>query len=109
MSAEARALVEEAGGAWAEDFHDLLDRASSQGVQSSLQIVYDVVAVISALATSVALYFIEVAVMALLTNVGLTASVVFGCFVMYATMVILVHVGVLPPTAPLLICGGSSP
>ena len=49
----------------------------------------------------VALYFIEVAVMALLTNVGLTATVVLGCFVMYASMVLLVHTGLLPAPPPL--------
>ncbi len=47
----------------------------------------------------VAIYFVEVAVMALLTNVGLTITTVVGCFVCYAAMVGLVAAGVLPETA----------
>lgn len=48
----------------------------------------------------VSLYFIEVAVMALLTNVGLTITVVLACFVFYSAMVVMVHVGALPVTQP---------
>ena len=50
----------------------------------------------------VAIYFVEVAVMALLTNVGLTLVTTVGCFVMYAAMAILTARGVLPQTAPLV-------
>ncbi len=50
----------------------------------------------------VAIYFVEVAVMALLTNVGLTLVTTGGCFVFYAAMAILTARGVLPQTAPLV-------
>lgn len=49
----------------------------------------------------VAVYFIEVAVMALLTNVGLTVTVLVGCFVFYSAMAILTQVGILPAVEPL--------
>ena len=75
---------------------------------SSLNIASDVVLMTAAvyytggaLSPLVALYFIEVAVMALLTNVGLTVTVVLGCFLSYASMALLVHFGWLAPTAPL--------
>lgn len=42
------------------------------------------------------IYFVEIAVMALLTNAGLTILTTAGAFAMYATMGILIHVGVLP-------------
>lgn len=71
---------------------------------SSLNITADVVLMTAAvyytggvLSPLVALYFVEVAVMALLTNVGLTATVVTGCFLSYAAMVLLVHGGALAP------------
>lgn len=48
----------------------------------------------------VPIYFIEVAVMALLTNVGLTVMVIVGSFLFYVAMVVLVHLGVLPTIAP---------
>jgi ATP-binding cassette subfamily B protein len=38
-----------------QDFHDLLDRATTQGVQSSLQLVYDTLAIANTIATSVVL------------------------------------------------------
>ena len=50
----------------------------------------------------VAIYFVEVAVMALLTNVGLTLTTTVGCFVFYAAMAILTARGVFPQTAPLV-------
>ncbi|MFO0558723.1 MAG: HAMP domain-containing sensor histidine kinase [Polyangiales bacterium] len=46
----------------------------------------------------VSLYFVEVSVMALLTNVGLTITTVVGAFVSYALMVALVAAGALPQT-----------
>lgn len=46
----------------------------------------------------VPIYFLEIAVMALLTNVGLTVLTVVGAFGMYAAMVLMVHAGVLPQT-----------
>lgn len=55
------------------------------------------------LSPAIALYFIEVAVMALLTNVGLTVTVLLGCVIAYASMAILVHTGVLPVVAPLAV------
>ncbi|MCC6215057.1 MAG: HAMP domain-containing histidine kinase [Polyangiaceae bacterium] len=76
---------------------------------SALNILADVVVMTGAvyftggiLSPLVSLYFIEVAVMALLTNVGLTATVVLGCFVFYATMAVAVHVGALPAVPPLV-------
>ncbi len=75
---------------------------------SSLNITADVVLMTAAvyytggvLSPLVALYFIEVAVMALLTNVGLTVTVVAGSFLSYASMVVMVHTGVLDPMPPL--------
>lgn len=50
----------------------------------------------------VAIYFVEVAVMALLTNVGLTLTTTLGCFVMYAGMAALTAYGALPQM-PLLV------
>jgi signal transduction histidine kinase len=50
----------------------------------------------------VAIYFVEVAVMALLTNVGLTLTTTMGCFVFYAMMAVLTHVDVLPQMPPLV-------
>lgn len=47
----------------------------------------------------VSLYFVEVAVMALLTNVGLTVATVLGAFTTYVAMVTLVATGVLARTA----------
>ncbi len=44
----------------------------------------------------VPIYFVEIAVMALLTNVGLTVLTVVGAFGMYAGMILLVHTGALP-------------
>ncbi len=38
-----------------QTFHDLLDRASSEGAQSSIQIVYDLLALVSSLLTSLSL------------------------------------------------------
>lgn len=76
---------------------------------SALNIIADVLVMTGAvyftggvLSPLVSLYFIEVAVMALLTNVGLTATVVLGCFVSYATMAVLVHTGALAPVPPLV-------
>lgn len=75
---------------------------------SALNIFADVVVLTGAvyytggiLSPLVSLYFIEVAVMALLTNVGLTMTVVLGCFLSYAAMVLMVHTGLLPVTEPL--------
>jgi signal transduction histidine kinase len=75
---------------------------------STLNITADVVLMTAAvyytggvLSPLVAIYFIEVAVMALLTNVGLTVTVVAGSFVSYASMVVMVHVGILDPMPPL--------
>lgn len=50
----------------------------------------------------VAIYFVEVAVMALLTNVGLTLTVTVSCFVFYAAMAILTARGEIPQSAPLI-------
>lgn len=50
----------------------------------------------------VAIYFVEVAVMALLTNVGLTLTTTIGCFVFYAAMAILTARGVFPQTRPFI-------
>jgi signal transduction histidine kinase len=49
-----------------------------------------------------AIYFVEVAVMALLTNVGLTLTTTIGCFVFYAAMAILTARGVFPQMPPLV-------
>jgi ATP-binding cassette, subfamily B, bacterial len=38
-----------------QQFHDLLDRANNQGAQSALQVVYDILNLINAFATSIAL------------------------------------------------------
>lgn len=48
-----------------------------------------------------ALYFVEIAVMALLTNMTLTITTTLGCFVFYAGMALAVHVGALPALPPL--------
>lgn len=50
----------------------------------------------------VAIYFVEVAVMALLTNVGLTLTTTVGCFVFYGAMAILTAAGVLPQMRPIV-------
>ena len=50
----------------------------------------------------VAIYFVEVAVMALLTNVGLTLTTTIGCFVFYAAMVIATVTGWLPQMPPIV-------
>jgi signal transduction histidine kinase len=56
------------------------------------------------------IYFIEVAVMALLTNLGLTIVTITASFVMFTAMVTLVYLGVLPllPT-PYQIVGSITP
>ncbi len=76
---------------------------------SALNITADVLVMTGAiyftggvLSPLVAIYFVEVAVMALLTNVGLTITTVLGCFAMYATMAILTHTGVLPTVPPVV-------
>lgn len=46
----------------------------------------------------ISLYFLEVAVMALLTNVGLTVATVIGAFGSYVSMVALMSAGLLPRT-----------
>jgi signal transduction histidine kinase len=76
---------------------------------ASLNIAADVLVMTGAiyftggiLSPMVAIYFVEIAVMALLTNVGLTITTVVGCVVMYSTMAILVHSGVLPTVPPLV-------
>ncbi len=70
---------------------------------SALNIVADVVLMTGAVyftggsfSPLVPIYFIEIAVMALLTNVGLTVLTVVGAFGFYAAMILLVHAGVLP-------------
>lgn len=50
----------------------------------------------------VSLYFVEVAIMALLTNFSLTVATIIGAFVCYATMVTLVVVGTLPTTTTII-------
>ena len=50
----------------------------------------------------VSLYFVEVAVMALLTNVGLTVATILGALGLYVTMVALVVGGVLPQTTSIV-------
>lgn len=50
----------------------------------------------------VSLYFLEVSVMALLTNVGLTITTVIGAFVSYTLMVALVTAGTLPQTTSIV-------
>jgi signal transduction histidine kinase len=76
---------------------------------SALNIAADVLVMTSAiyftggvLSPLVAIYFVEVAVMALLTNVGLTITTVVGCFAMYAAMAVMVHTGVLATIPPLV-------
>lgn len=76
---------------------------------SALNIAADVVLMTAAvyytggvLSPLVAIYFIEVAIMALLTNVGLTVTVVLGCFLSYASMALLVHFGYLVPIPPIV-------
>ncbi|MFO0683073.1 MAG: HAMP domain-containing sensor histidine kinase [Sandaracinus sp.] len=50
----------------------------------------------------VAIYFVEIAVMALLTNVGLTLTTTLGCFVTYALMAALTLEGWIPQRAPIV-------
>lgn len=52
------------------------------------------------------IYLIEVTVVALLGNVGLTVTCAVGAIVMYSTMAILVRTGVLPPSAPPVVVAG---
>ncbi len=81
---------------------------------SALNIVADVALMTGAVyftgaSTSplVPIYFLEIAVMALLTNVGLTVLTTVGAFGFYATMILLVQAGVLPQMdSPL---GGGGP
>ena len=70
---------------------------------SALNITADVLVMTGAvyftggvLSPLVAIYFVEVAVMALLTNVGLTLTTTAGSFVCYASMAVMVDRGVLP-------------
>lgn len=51
----------------------------------------------------VAIYFLEIAVMALLTNVGLTLTTTLGCLVMYVAMVLATLEGWLPQRAPIVL------
>ncbi|MDQ3036023.1 MAG: HAMP domain-containing histidine kinase [Myxococcota bacterium] len=74
---------------------------------ASLNIAADVLVMTGAiyftggiLSPLVAIYFVEIAVMALLTNVGLTITTVVGCVAMYSAMAILVHTGVLDAVPP---------
>lgn len=76
---------------------------------SALNIVADVLVMTGAiyytggiLSPLVALYFIEVSVMALLTNFALTLATTLGCFAFYGAMAIAVHVGALP-AVPLVV------
>ncbi len=50
----------------------------------------------------VAIYFVEIAVMALLTNVGLTLTATAGCFVTYALMAVATYEGWIPQRPPLV-------
>lgn len=50
----------------------------------------------------VSLYFVEVAIMALLTNFALTVATIIGAFACYATMVSLVAFGTIPSTTTII-------
>jgi len=52
------------------------------------------------------IYLIEITVVALLGNVGLTVLCAVGAIVMYSAMAILVRAGVLPPTSPPVVAAG---
>ena len=52
------------------------------------------------------IYLIEITVVALLGNVGVTVLCAVGAIVMYSAMAILVRAGVLPPTAPPVVFTG---
>jgi signal transduction histidine kinase len=72
---------------------------------SALNIVADVLLMTGAvyftggvMSPFVSLYFVEIAVMALLTNTGLTITTTAGAFLFYAGMVLAVQAGLLPQT-----------
>lgn len=72
---------------------------------SALNIVADVLLMTGAvyltggvMSPLASLYFVEIAVMALLTNTGLTITTTVGAFVLYAGMVLAVQGGLLPQT-----------
>jgi signal transduction histidine kinase len=74
---------------------------------SALNILADVVVMTGTiyftggvLSPLVAIYFVEVAVMALLTNVGLTLTTTVSCLVFYAAMLLATALGVLPQMPP---------